>query len=85
MTLPTYQVLPADKNPMFYVPANYQGAQRVIYPYAQNDGITSIKPDRTYKAVYLENEFIKIGVVPEIGGKLFYATDKTNNYNFKTK
>ena len=85
MTLPTYKVLPADKNPMFYVPANYQGAKRVIYPYAQNDGITSEKTDKTYKAVYLENEFIKICVVPEFGGKLFYGTDKTNNYNFLYK
>ncbi len=85
MTLPTYEVLPADKNPMFYVPANYQGAKRVIYPYAQNDGITSVKADSTYKAVYLENEFVKVCVVPEFGGKLFYATDKTNNYNFLYK
>ncbi len=85
LTLPTYKVEEANKNPMFYVPANYQGAQKVIYPYALNDGITAQKGDQTYKAVYIENEFVKLCVVPEFGGKLFYATDKTNNYNFLYK
>jgi tetratricopeptide (TPR) repeat protein len=30
--------------------------------------------------VYLENEYIKLCLLPDIGGRLFYATDKTNNY-----
>ena len=32
--------------------------------------------------VYLENEYVKIGILPEIGGKIFEAIDKTNGYNF---
>ena len=32
--------------------------------------------------VYLENEYIKIGIVPELGGKIFEAVDKTNGYEF---
>ena len=34
------------------------------------------------KLLILENEYIKLCITPEIGGKLYYATDKTNNYNF---
>lgn len=82
LILPTYLVQPPNKNPMFYVPANYQGAQRVLYPYPQNDGLTNTRQDRTYQAVYLENEYVKVCVVPEFGGKLFYALDKTNGYPF---
>ncbi|MBC8006267.1 MAG: hypothetical protein H7X84_12390, partial [Verrucomicrobia bacterium] len=36
-TLPTYEVMPADKNPMFFKGESYQGAAKVIYPYAMND------------------------------------------------
>ncbi len=39
-------------------------------------------PTKAWKALILENEYIKLCVTPEIGGKLYYATDKTNNYNF---
>jgi tetratricopeptide (TPR) repeat protein len=80
LTLPTYLVEKPDVNPIFYVPDAYQGAKRVIYPYQLNDNITNIKSMKTYKALYLENEYLKVCVLPEIGGKLFYATDKTNGY-----
>ncbi|MCK5066786.1 MAG: DUF5107 domain-containing protein, partial [Bacteroidales bacterium] len=80
LTLPTYEPLPADKNPMFYVPDAYQGAKRVLYPYSLKDNLSSEKSEREHKAVYLENEYIKLCLLPDIGGRLFYATDKTNNY-----
>ncbi|MFC2123166.1 DUF5107 domain-containing protein [Bacteroidota bacterium] len=80
LTLPTYLVEDPDVNPMFFNNRSYQGASRVIYPYAQQDNITNVKENRTYKALYLENEYIKLCVLPEIGGRLFYATDKTNGY-----
>jgi len=80
LTLPTYVVRPPDKNPMFFRNQSYQGASRYVYPYALEDNITEEKVDKTYKALYLENEYIKLCVLPEIGGRLFYATDKTNGY-----
>ncbi len=81
LTIPTYLVDAPDKNPMFFQHQSYQGASRVIYPYALNDNITDKKEDRTYKALYLENEYIKLCVLPELGGRLFYAIDKTNGYD----
>ncbi len=80
--LPTYQVMPPDKNPMFFKGESYQGASKVIYPYALNDMISNEKDDHTWKALILENEYIKLCVTPEIGGKLYYGTDKTNGNNF---
>ncbi len=83
--LPTYPVEPPDKNPMFFKGESYQGASKVIYPYALNDMISNEKTEKAWKALILENEYIKLCVTPEIGGKLYYATDKTNNYNFVYK
>lgn len=80
--IPTYKVYPPDKNPMFFKGESYQGASKIIYPYSLNDMISDEKADKAWKAVVLENEYIKLCVTPEIGGKIYYATDKTDNYNF---
>ena len=80
LSLPTYELLAYDKNPMFYVPDAYQGAKRVIYPYPLMDNLSTEKTEKEHRAVYLENEYIKLCLLPDIGGRLFYATDKTNNY-----
>lgn len=47
-----------------------------------NDVIANEKSDKSWKAMILENEYIKLCVTPELGGKLYYGTDKTNGYNF---
>ena len=80
ITLPTYKMNPNDPNPSFFRNQSYQGASRVIYPYPLQDNFTNEKIDQDYNALFLENEFLKVCVMPEIGGRLFYATDKTNGY-----
>lgn len=80
ITLPTYLAHPPDKNPIFFRNQSYQGASRVLYPYPLMDNLSNVKEDRDYTGLFLENEYIKLCVLPEIGGRLFYATDKTNGY-----
>jgi tetratricopeptide (TPR) repeat protein len=80
LTLPTYRLDPPGLNPMFYTNESYQGAKKKIYPYPFQDQVTDIRDEKTYKALYLENEYIKLSILPEIGGRLFSALDKTNNY-----
>jgi tetratricopeptide (TPR) repeat protein len=81
-SLPTYKVNPPDKNPMFFKGEGYQGAARYIYPLPLIDNLSNEKSDKAWKAVKLSNEFIELCITPEIGGKLWYGTDKTNGYNF---
>lgn len=83
--IPTYKVEAPDKNPIFYTGETYEGAARYVYPYKLNDVMTSKKEDKAWKALILENEYIKLCVTPEIGGKMYYATDKTNEYNYVYK
>jgi tetratricopeptide (TPR) repeat protein len=82
VAVPTYLAGPPDPNPMFYFGQNSQGAEGRIYPYPLYDNLTNQKGSKTYHVVYMENEFVKIGILPEIGGRLFSAVDNTNNYNF---
>jgi tetratricopeptide (TPR) repeat protein len=80
--LPAYNVNPPDKNPMFFKGEGYQGASRYIYPLPLLDNLSNEKSDKAWKALKLSNEFIELCIMPEIGGKLWYGTDKTNGYNF---
>jgi tetratricopeptide (TPR) repeat protein len=80
--IPTYLAGEPEPSPIFNLGRDSQGAQGIVYPYPLYDVLTHQKVDKTYKIVYLENEFIRIGILPEIGGRLFEGVDKTNNYNF---
>jgi len=82
LVLPTYEVGEPDKNPVFYTDRAYQGAKGEVYPYPMQSRLTDNKIDRAWKGLFLENEFIKICVLPELGGKMWYAIDKTNDYDF---
>lgn len=80
--IPTYQSGPPDPSPMFYFGRMSQGAEGRTYPYPLYSNLTDRKVDQTYHLVYLENEYVKIGIAPQLGGRLFSAVDKTNGYNF---
>lgn len=82
LVMPTYQIAPPDKNPIFYTGRTYQGAQGHIYPYPMYDVLTDNRKDQTYKAVYLENEYTELCVMPELGGRILSASDKTDQYDF---
>ncbi|MCF8335842.1 MAG: DUF5107 domain-containing protein [Bacteroidales bacterium] len=82
LTIPTYQVNPPEKAPVFYHGRAYQGAEGHIYPYPFHDELTNKRVENDYEAVYLENQYIKLCVLPEIGGRIFYARDKSNGYDF---
>jgi len=80
--IPTYLSGPPEPNPMFFFGRGTQGAEQRIYPYPLYDNLTNKKGEQSYHVIYLENEYVRIGVIPELGGKLFSALDKTNNYDF---
>jgi tetratricopeptide (TPR) repeat protein len=80
--IPTYLMDAPDPNPQFYFGGSSQGAQNRVYPYPLYDNLTAVKADKRYRMVYLENEYVKIGILPDSGGKIFEAIDKTDGYHF---
>lgn len=81
LDLPTYLVDAPETAPIFDRDYSYQRARRSVYPYPLNDNMTRKREIVSYNALYLENEYIQLCVLPEIGGRLFYALDKTNGYD----
>ena len=76
--IPTYEVGEAEKNPMFLDKRVYQGSSGKVYPYPAVEKISNTKTDKEYTAVFLENEYVKVMVLPQLGGRIQRAYDKTN-------
>ncbi len=73
LEIPTYLMGEEDPNPPFPL-----ADARRIYPYTLLDDLTNQRGAKSYKAVYLENEFLRAIVLPELGGHLYSLYDKVN-------
>ena len=82
VVLPTYEPHAPDRNPMFLEKRVYQGSSGRVYPLPCTDRIAEKAEPRAWDAVYIENEFISVMILPELGGRIHRALDKTNHYDF---
>ena len=53
-----------------------------IYPYYRFDGFTDKPINKEWKVIELENDFIKVMIMPEIGGKIWTAIEKSTGKAF---
>lgn len=82
VVIPTYKTGAPDRNPMFLEKRVYQGSSGAVYPFPVIDKICNEKTDEPWDAVYLENRYLKIMLLPQLGGRVQMALDKTNDYHF---
>ena len=82
VTIPTYRAGEMEKNPVFIEKRAYQGSTGKVYPVPICEKISDVKEDMDYRAVILENDFLYVMVLPELGGRIQRALDKTNGYDF---
>lgn len=80
--IPTYPIGAPEIDPIFFTGRVYQGAEGYIYPYPLYDVLTEEKTEQEYNVLRLDNQYVDISILPEIGGRIFAAADKTNNYPF---
>lgn len=80
--LPTYEAGEEEKNPLFLEKRVYQGSSGVVYPYPVVEKISDEKKDKAYKALFIENIYIKVMVLPELGGRIQMAYDKVKQRHF---
>ena len=82
LVIPTYPAGEPDRNPMFLEKRVYQGSSGAVYPFAVIDRVSDQKVDRTYRAVFLENDYLRCMVLPELGGRIQMAYAKHLDYHF---
>jgi hypothetical protein len=74
VSLPTYEEGPPDPNPPF----DYFAPRRINYPYTIRNNLTDRRVSKPWRALMLENEYLKCVVLPDLGGHLYSCTDKLN-------
>ncbi len=80
--IPTYETGKSEKNPMFLEKRVYQGSSGVVYPHPVIESISNEKINKEYEAVFIENDYLKIMILPELGGRIQRAYDKIKNRDF---
>jgi len=83
MVIPTYPEPEKEKLPMYCETRVHQRTSGRVYPNAiVNNVVRDHKEDREYAAIIIENDFIELIILPELGGRIFAAKDKSNGYDF---
>ena len=80
--LPTYPAAEPEKYPLFIEKRAYQGSTGKVYPLPVTEKVSDVCREVAYHAVWLENEYLRVMVLPELGGRIHRALDKTNGYDF---
>src|ERR1051325_6975731 len=77
LVTPTYELNPPNPYPALL---DWQRRKwRPVSPYPFRDSLGSEKTNKSWKAVYLENEYLKVTILPELGGHVYQIFDKTLN------
>ena len=82
VVIPTYEAGKPEKAPVFLEKRVYQGSSGTVYPYPVIESVSDVKVDKEYNAVFIENEYIKVMILPELGGRVQMAFDKIKNRHF---
>ena len=83
LTIPTYPEGAREEMPMFVENRGHQRSTGRAYPNKVTVRVDREgKFDKDYIAVHLENDYIDVWVLPEIGGRVFAAQDKSTGYDF---
>lgn len=82
VVIPTYGIGKPERNPIFLENRVYQGSSGVVYPHPVIEKILDEKTDKNYHALFLENKYLKIMILPELGGRVQMAFDKIKQRHF---
>ncbi|MGB7170035.1 MAG: DUF5107 domain-containing protein [Acidobacteriaceae bacterium] len=78
----TYHPADPDLNPMFLEKRVYQGSSGRVYPLPFIDRIAVEPEQKSWQALHIENEFLRLMILPEIGGRIHIGYDKISGYDF---
>ncbi len=82
LVIETYEPEEPDRFPAYLDARVYQGSSGRVFPLPFIERIASTRSARTWHAVHLENEWVRIVVLPELGGRIHIGYDKVAGYDF---
>lgn len=81
LTIDTYEPAAPDPYPQFLDSRVYQGSSGKVFPLPFHERIESTKHPRRWQAIHLENEWMRVVILPELGGRIHIAYDKSTDYD----
>ena len=82
VVIDTYAPAEPDRYPAYLDQRVYQGSSGRVYPLPFIDAIAKEKTPRRWEAIHLENEYVRLMLLPELGGRIHLGVDKTRGYDF---
>ncbi|GAA2148966.1 DUF5107 domain-containing protein [Glycomyces algeriensis] len=82
VAIDTYAPAAPDRYPAYLDQRVYQGSSGAVYPLPFIDAVAREKAPRDWDAVHLENEYVRLMILPELGGRIHIGLDKTRGYDF---
>jgi tetratricopeptide (TPR) repeat protein len=80
--LRTYEPGVPERMPAFLETRVYQGSSGRVYPLPFIESISHEPRQRLWQAIHLENEYVRLAILPEIGGRVHIAIDKLTGLDF---
>ena len=82
LVIDTYMPLAPDSKPAFFEQRVYQGSTGAVFPLPFHERVSQEKEPHAWTAVHLENEWLRVVVLPELGGRIHIGYDKVAGYDF---
>ncbi|HWV79310.1 MAG TPA: DUF5107 domain-containing protein [Isoptericola sp.] len=82
VSIDTYDIGEPDRYPAYLDQRVYQGSSGAVYPMPFVDRVEQAKAPREWDAIHLENTFVRLMVLPELGGRIHVGLDRTRGYDF---
>jgi tetratricopeptide (TPR) repeat protein len=82
VTIGTYLPEPPDRHPAYLDRRVYQGSSGRVYPLPFHDRISSTREPVAWDGVHLENRWLRVLVLPQLGGRIHVGHDRSAGYDF---
>ena len=82
LTLPTYHPHSPSVHPEFLGNRVYQGSSGAVYPMPLYESIAAEPVPHAWRAVHLENDWLRVVVLPELGGRIHIGYDRVRDHDF---
>jgi len=82
VSIRTYEAGDPSPYPMYLDRRVYQGSSGKVYPIPFTESIADEPVTRDWEAIHLENAYVRLMILPELGGRIHIGYDKTTGYDF---
>ncbi len=81
VVIETYPLPGPDRNPLFLEKRVYQGSSGRVYPLPVTDHLSDAPEPVRWEALHLENEYLRVMILPAIGGRIHVVQDRKTGYD----